>query len=332
MKSQKDTYKSIIVSYENDSFSCNYEKQKFRDLKKNEVLVKISYSTINYKDALSVVGLSKIIRTNRLVPGLDLSGVVIESNSNKFKVNDKVMASGSGLGEISNGAFSEFVYISDNRLFKIPQGLTLKSCMIIGTAGFSALLAIRKMLQNNQRVDMGPILITGSSGGVGNFTTIGLKSNGFKTICLTSKNSKTKYLKSLGADKVCQLNDFSHSKSKLDKIEFGGVIDNIGGEFINTLLKKINFSGNFVSVGMANNIEFNSSVFPFIIRGVSILGISSSNIDIKERKKIWSQVPLTFNRNKIKLIKTQEIKFSQIKSYCKKIISNKISGRVVIKF
>ena len=204
--------------------------------------------------------------------------------------------------------------------------------MIIGTAGFSALLAIRKMLQNNQRVDMGPILITGSSGGVGNFTTIGLKSNGFKTICLTSKNSKTKYLKSLGADKVCQLNDFNHSKSKLDKIEFGGVIDNIGGEFINTLLKKINFSGNFVSVGMANNIEFNSSVFPFIIRGVSILGISSSNIDIKERKKIWSQVPLTFNRNKIKLIKTQEIKFSQIKSYCKKIISNKISGRVIIKF
>ena len=160
-------------------FLAIMKKQKFRDLKKNEVLVKISYSTINYKDALSVVGLSKIIRTNRLVPGLDLSGVVIESNSNKFKVNDKVMASGSGLGEISNGAFSEFVYMSDNRLFKIPQGLTLKSCMIIGTAGFSALLAIRKMLQNNQRVDMGPILITGSSGGVGNFTTIGLKSNGF---------------------------------------------------------------------------------------------------------------------------------------------------------
>ena len=205
MKSQKDTYKSIIVSYENDSFSCSYKKQKFRDLNKNEVLVKISYSTINYKDALSVVGLSKIIRTNRLVPGLDLSGVVIESNSNKFKVNDKVMASGSGLGEISNGAFSEFVYISDNRLFKIPKGLTLKSCMIIGTAGFSALLAIRKMLQNNQRVDMGPILITGSSGGVGNFSTIGLKSNGFKTICLTSKNSKTKYLKSLKMLKLLDL-------------------------------------------------------------------------------------------------------------------------------
>ena len=332
MKSQKDTYKSLIVSYENDSFSCNYIKQKFRDLNKNEVLVKISYSTINYKDALSVVGLSKIIRTNKLVPGLDLSGVVIESNSNKFKVNDKVMSSGNGLGEISNGAFSEFVYISDNRLFKIPQGLTLKSCMIIGTAGFSAFLAIKKMLQNNQKVDMGPVLITGSSGGVGNFATIGLKSHGYKTICLTSKKSKIKYLKSLGADKVYQLKDFKHSKSKLDKIEFGGAIDNIGGEFINTLLKKINFSGSLVSVGMANHVEFNSSVFPFIIRGVSILGISSSNMDIGERKKIWSQIPLIFDRNKINLVMTQEIEFSQIKSYCKKIISNKISGRVIIKF
>ena len=326
----KKKYQALEISYKKNKHNVSIIDKYFRKLKKNEVLVQIKYSSLNYKDALSVTGRTKIIREEILVPGLDFSGIVVESSSKKFVKGEKVLATGSGLGETMDGGFSEYAYVPENILIKIPKNLSLRSSMQIGTAGFTAAISIGKMLLNKQKIKSGQIIISGASGGVGSLCINILNKIGFKTIAITRNIKQKSYLEKIGANKVITYPK-ELVKKPLNNILCAGAIDNVGGEILDWIIKSTKDSGNIVSVGMASNYQLNTTVFPLIMRGVNILGVTSTNYPNSERKKIWQKLSTEYKPTKLKIITKNCISLREIESFSKYLIKGKSNGRTIIK-
>ena len=326
----KKKYQALEINYKKNKHNVSIIDKYFRKLKKNEVLVQIKYSSLNYKDALSVTGRTKIIREEILVPGLDFSGIVVESSSKKFVKGEKVLATGSGLGETMDGGFSEYAYVPENILIKIPKNLSLRSSMQIGSAGFTAAISIGKMLLNKQKINSGQIIISGSSGGVGSLCINILNKIGFKTIAITRNIKQKSYLERIGANEVITYPK-ELVKRPLNNICYAGAIDNVGGEILDWIIKSTKESGNIVSVGMASNYQLNTTVFPLIMRGVNILGVTSTNYPNSERKKIWQKLSTEYKPTKLKIITKNCINLKEIESFSKYLIKGKSNGRTIIK-
>ena len=326
----KKKYQALEINYKKNKHNVSIIDKYFRKLKKNEVLVQIKYSSLNYKDALSVTGRTKIIREEILVPGLDFSGIVVESSSKKFVKGEKVLATGSGLGETMDGGFSEYAYVPENILIKIPKNLSLRSSMQIGTAGFTAAISIGKMLLNKQKINSGQIIISGASGGVGSLCINILNKIGFKTIAITRNIKQKSYLEKIGANEVITYPK-ELVKKPLNNIYYAGAIDNVGGEILDWIIKSTKDSGNIVSVGMASNYQLNTTVFPLIMRGVNILGVTSTNYPNNERKKIWQKLSTEYKPTKLKIITKNCINLREIESFSKYLIKGKNNGRTIIK-
>ena len=326
----KKKYQALEINYKKNKHNVSIIDKYFRKLKKNEVLVQIKYSSLNYKDALSVTGRTKIIREEILVPGLDFSGIVVESSSKKFVKGEKVLATGSGLGETMDGGFSEYAYVPENILIKIPKNLSLRSSMQIGTAGFTAAISIGKMLLNKQKINSGQIIISGASGGVGSLCINILNKIGFKTIAITRNIKQKSYLEKIGANEVITYPK-ELVKKPLNNIYYAGAIDNVGGEILDWIIKSTKDSGNIVSVGMASNYQLNTTVFPLIMRGVNILGVTSTNYPNSERKKIWQKLSTEYKPTKLKTITKNCINLKEIESFSKYLIKGKSNGRTIIK-
>ena len=323
-------YRSLKISYVNNIHNVSLVSNSFREVKQDEVLVKIKYSSLNYKDALSITGSTKIIKGDSLIPGLDFSGVVVESSTKKFSKGDKVLATGAGLGETINGGFSEYVYAPYNILVKIPNKLSLLSAMQIGTAGFTAAIAIDKMLLNKQKINSGPILISGATGGVGSIAINILDNLGFEVIAATRKKNSKSYLKKIGSHKVMLLdNDFN--KKFLNHKVLAGSIDNVGGNLLDWIIKSTHDNGNIVSVGMASSYNLNTTIFPLIMRGVNILGVSSTNYPNSKRKFVWRKLSEVYKPTKLNIINKKSIELTDIKKYSKILLSGKNTGKVIIK-
>ena len=323
-------YHAILVSYTNKKHKTSFIEKTFRDLKKNEILVKIKFSCINYKDALSVTGKTKIIRGSHLTPGLDFSGIVIESNSNKFSKGDRVLATGSGLGESIDGSFSEYIYVPEEILLKIPDNLSLLSSMQIGTAGFTSAIAIEKMLLNKQSPNDGPIVISGATGGVGSLSINILNKLGYKVIAITRKKKSTAYLKNIGASEIIKFDSKSNNKPLNSKI-FAGAIDNVGGRILDWIIKSTSDNGNIVSVGMAQSEKLETTVIPLIIRGVNVLGVTSTNFPNKKRYYIWKKLSNIYKPTKLNKINSSIIELKDVIKISRKIINGKSTGRIIIK-
>ena len=323
-------YRSLKISYVNNIHNVSLVSNNFREVKQDEVLVKIKYSSLNYKDALSITGSTKIIKGDSLIPGLDFSGVVVESSTKKFSKGDKVLATGAGLGETINGGFSEYVYVPYNILVKIPNKLSLLSAMQIGTAGFTAAIAIDKMLLNKQKINSGPILISGATGGVGSIAINILYNLGFEVIAATRKNNSNSYLKKIGSHKVMFL-DNNFNKKFLNHKLFAGSIDNVGGNLLDWIIKSTYDNGNIVSVGMASSYNLNTTIFPLIMRGVNILGVSSTNYPNSKRKFVWGKLSEVYKPTKLNIINKKSIELTDIKKYSKILLSGKNTGKVIIK-
>ena len=326
----KKKYQALEINYKKNKHNVSIIDKYFRKLKKNEVLVQIKYSSLNYKDALSVTGRTKIIREEILVPGLDFSGIVVESSSKKFVKGEKVLATGSGLGETMDGGFSEYAYVPENILIKIPKNLSLRSSMQIGTAGFTAAISIGKMLLNKQKINSGQIIISGASGGVGSLCINILNKIGFKTIAITRNIKQKSYLEKIGANEVITYPK-ELVKKPLNNIYYAGAIDNVGGDILDWIIKSTKDSGNIVSVGMASNYQLNTTVFPLIMRGVNILGVTSTNYPNSERKKIWQKLSAEYKPTKLKIITKNCINLREIESFSKYLIKGKSNGRTIIK-
>lgn len=300
------------------------------DLTAGDVVIKVHYSSVNYKDALAATGRGKILKQFPLNAGIDLAGEVISSESADFKQGDKVLVNGCGLGEQFDGGLAQVARVSSEFVIPMPNGLDAKSAMALGTAGFTAALALHRMQQNDQTQEKGPIVVTGASGGVGSVAVNILSSQGYEVIAVSGREQYYSFLKQLGASDVVSIDDLKLGSKPLEKGRFGGVIDNVGGELLSQLLAHVNLWGNVASIGLADSPKLSATVFPFILRGVSLLGVSSTNCPMSLRKEIWQRLGSDLKPDALDTIITDDVALKEVSSVFTDILDRKRYGRVVI--
>ncbi len=325
-------FKCLVVNQKNKT--CEIHQRQLADysLLDSEVWIKSTYSGINYKDALGVTFTSPIYKKDNIVPGIDVAGYVYHSKSKKFKVGDLVLANGMGLGESFDGGYSEFVKIPDDKVILIPKGLSDQEAMILGTSGFTAALAVERMILNGQTCSMGPILVSGATGGVGQFAIQILNQLGFFVEAVTSKLDNKNYLERIGAHHVSLLKEHLVDVGPLEKAMFGGAIDNLGGPFLESIIPKIELWGNVASIGLALNPQIKTTVMPFILRGVSLLGASSNNCAMELRQKIWNQLASEWKPKFLKETLNQIVSLNEVIEVSKTLMDHSHVGKTIIKF
>lgn len=291
-------------------------------------LVEVFYSGINYKDALGVTGRGAIFKIDPIIPGIDFSGVAL---SGKFK-GKEVLAQGSGFGESFDGGYTQYSNCSDEHLLELPSGLSMKEAMVLGTAGFTAALAVHRMLKNDQSPSMGPILVSGATGGVGSFAIQILSGLGFEVTAFTHRLEHKDYLLGLGAQAVVTPEDVYGEKTRaLEKSRWGGVVDNLGGEFLEKVLPQVAPWGCVSSIGLAKGPQFTTTVMPFILRGVSLLGASSTHCPKELREELWIKLGTDWKPKQILELVAATVSLEEVLDSSHKILDHKSgTGRVLV--
>lgn len=301
-----------------------------------DVLVRVRYSTINYKDALAATGAGKILRRYPLVGGIDLSGEVVSSLDPAFTPGQKVLVTGSGLSETHDGGYTEYARLQADQLVPIPDGLDEFQVMAIGTAGYTAALAIHRMERNGQQPELGEIVVTGATGGVGSLAIDMLAGRGYSVVAVTGKQSATEYLRQLGAARVLLRDQIAGSKKDgaaraLEEAQFAGAIDNVGGELLAWLTRTMSFWGNIASIGLAGSPELKTTVMPFILRGVSLLGINSVYTPRALRLEVWQRLANDLKPRHLDSIVTRTIGFDELPGAFDAYLAGSVVGRTVVR-
>jgi NADPH2:quinone reductase len=299
-------------------------------LSAGDVVIEAHYSSVNYKDALAATGRGKILRRFPLVGGVDVSGVVMTSTDARLAAGDEVLVTGCGLGENHDGGFSEIVRVPADWVVPLPGGLALRDAMVMGTAGFTAALAIDRMEQNGQAPEQGPIVVSGASGGVGSIAVDLLAGRGYEVIALSRKPDDG-YLAALGADRVIDAGVAAGSKAPLEKAQWGGAIDTVGGEVLAWLTRTVRPWGSIASIGLAGGAQLNTTVMPFILRGVSLLGITSANCPMERRLKVWNRLTSDLRPQHLEQVVAGEVSLDELPEIVEKVLSGQHRGRYVVK-
>lgn len=324
-----ETFKAFRVHKEDGKINSQFEQMAIDQIGTGNVVIKAAYSNINYKDALAATGAGQIMRRFPLVAGIDTAGYVHSSEDSRFKKGDPVLVVGRGLGEEHDGGFSEFVKVEGDWIIPLPEGLTLHDAMAIGTAGFTAALAIQRMEDNYQTPEKGTILVTGATGGVGGMATSMLSGAGYDVAALTIDN-KEAYLKSIGAKEIIDGNTLEMGERPLEKGLWGGAIDAVGGKTLAWITRTVKSYGNIASIGLAGGHELATTVMPFILRGVNLLGINSTYCADSLRKKVWSRLATDLKPRALDIIASRTVKFDDIPDLFSEYIDGKITGRTVV--
>ena len=296
-----------------------------------EIVVKAAWSSVNYKDALAGTGRGKILRRFPLVGGIDVAGYVAQSADPAFKEGDAVLCTGSGLSETRDGGYSEYVRLESKWTIPLPAGLTLRESMILGTAGFTAGLSLYRMEQNGQTPAMGPVVVTGASGGVGMLALDILTRAGYEAHAITGKIDQLDMLTGLGAKQVISRKDLHWGQRPLEEAKWAGVIDSVGGEMLDGLTRVVQPYGNIASCGLAGGHELHSTVMPFIIRGVSLLGIASSGTARGIRDRVWEKLSGDWRPSHLDRICTREVDLDGLSQVFDSMLAGQSFGRTVVK-
>jgi acrylyl-CoA reductase (NADPH) len=327
-------FKALLIT---ETAEGKYERKivqrDLEELPPNEVLVRVHYSALNYKDGLSATGHKGITKTFPHTPGIEAAGQVIESTSSRFKPGNGVFVTGYDLGMNTAGAFAEYIRVPAEWLIRKPEGLSCKDCMTIGTAGFTAAYALHKMELMGQRPEHGPIVVTGSTGGVGSLSVAILAKAGYEVIAVTGKKQATDYLKFLGASRVEPREFLNDTIGKpLRRAMWAGAIDTVCGTMLTTLLKRCRRDGNVVATGLLSSIHFSTTIYPFILNGVNLLGIGAGQTPMDLRMYLWNRLVNEWNVcDKLPSI-AREIELDQLKDvYIDAILSGRTQGRVVVR-
>ena len=327
-----DKFKAIVLNQSGDKFSREVKNLDTSFFKSGNVLVKVNYSGLNYKDALILRNGAKLVKEYPHIPGIDFSGKVIESNNSNFKAGDNVVVTGCRVGEIYPGGYSQIVRVKSDFLIKIPKEISNKNAMILGTAGFTSMLCAfaikaREELLLGEKVK--DVLVTGASGGVGSIAVMVLSKLGYNVSAVTSKKDQSDYLKTIGAKNILERKDFEGEPKILGKGLWDGVVDTAGGTILANAISQTRHSGIVAACGNAANIKLNTTVMPFIIRGVKLWGIDSVMISKKRREFIWSQVSKLIDfkilEKNIKIINLEELL-----NIFPDMLNGKTSGRTLI--
>jgi putative YhdH/YhfP family quinone oxidoreductase len=313
----------------NGGYRTGVEDVAIDDLAPGQVVVKTAYSSVNFKDALAGTGRGKILRTSPLVGGIDVAGHVAVSTDPKFKEGDAVLVTGCGLSETRDGGYSEYARIESQWAIPLPQGLGLRDSMILGTAGFTAALALFRMLDNRQVPELGPLAVTGATGGVGSLAVDIFSRAGFEVHAISGKPEQAPYLKSIGASEVLGRDALATTRP-MESARFGGGLDNVGGPMLASLLAQTAPYGNVASAGLAATHALDTTVMPFIIRGVSLLGVASAGTARDIRDEIWRRLGSDWKPTHLQQICTREVGLEQLPEVFSTMLAGGSFGRTLV--
>ena len=327
-----DKFKALVINQEGENFSREIKELDLSFLNEGEVLVKVDYSDLNYKDSLILNDGGKLVRDFPRIPGIDLAGKVVESSADEFKSGDEVILTGCRVGEIYHGGYSQFAKIKKEFLVKRPQNLSTKQSMIIGTAGFTALLCAfavnaREELLLGEKVN--DVLVTGATGGVGMVAVMALSKLGYNVTAVTGKLDQESILKKIGAKNVVSRKEFEGEPKLLGKSLWDGVVDTVGGNILSHAISQTKHSGIVAACGNAGGIKLSTNVMPFILRGVKLWGIDSIQVSMKRRQFVWSQVERLVDFNALEEI-VQTISMEELLNTFPKMLKGETFGRIVI--
>ena len=325
-------FKAVVIDNQSDKFTRDIKEIDSNHLKDGNVLIKIDYSSLNYKDALILKDGGKIVRKFPFVPGIDFSGKIVESGDDKFKKDETVICTGFRVGEMYYGGFSQYAKVDSNFLIKNPKDIDAEKSMMLGTAGFTALqcsfaIKAREELLLGEKVN--DVLVTGATGGVGSIAVMILSRMGYNVHAVTGKKDKNDYLKDLGAKNIIDRKEFEGESKLLEKGTWDGVVDTVGGSSLTKILAQVKPNGIVASCGNAGGIKINTTVMPFIIRGVKLWGIDSSGASIRRREFLWNEAVKLIDFNKLKSF-TKSLSFSELLDTYPKLLEGKFFGRAIV--
>jgi NADPH2:quinone reductase len=311
--------------------TARLESLRLSDLSEGEVVIETRWSGVNYKDALAATGKGKILRRFPLNGGVDVAGVVEYSDDPRFAPGVAVLVTGCGLGETHDGGFAERVRVPGDWVVPLPAGLTLREAMVIGTAGFTAALAIDRMEQNGQRPAHGPVLVSGATGGVGSHAVDLFAGRGYEVVALSRKPDADGYLAALGASRVLDPAEVVHNDAPLEKALWGGAVDTVGGDTLAWLTRTVKPWGNIAGIGLAGGAELHTTVMPFILRGVSLLGITSANCPVERRHRVWQRLVTDLKPCHLDKMVAGEVTLDELPGVFEKVLSGQHRGRYLVK-
>ena len=325
------TYKALVVNKEQDSFKIEIKQLPFTHLNEGEVRVKVHYSGLNYKDALACSENGKVIRHFPIVPGIDLAGEIVESRDDRYQIGDLVIATSYDIGVSINGGFAEYATVPANIVVPLPTGLTTKEAMLIGTAGFTAALSVYKLEQNRLKRRNEAVLVTGATGGVGSHAIAILSKLNYDVYACTRKNDYSTYLKNIGASHIVSLADVVQDKVKtLDVSLWDAAVDAVGGQVLASIISKLKYNGAVAVSGLTAGTQVETTVFPFILRGVNVLGIDSVYCPYEERVRIWQLLASDYKSPVVNAIETKSIKLEEVPLQVNNVLNGLHYGRILV--
>ena len=324
-------FKVFRVYQDGEKVQGKLELSTLDNVSDGDVLFKVAYSSVNYKDALAATGAGKIIRRFPLIAGIDAAGYVVTSENKDFKEGDAVLVTGYEFGTNHDGGYAEYARVPAEWVVPLPEGMSPEQAMSIGTAGFTVALCVHRLEENSQKPEQGPFVITGASGGVGNYAIDILSKLGYEVIAVSGKQSERNKLLALGASQVIDRNEIDLSGPPLEKGRWGGAIDSVGGDILSWLTRTTKPWGNIASVGMAGGGHLNTTVMPFILRGVSLLGITSSGCPAGLRQKLWQRLATDLKPIHLDDIVTRVAGLNDLPEIFDTLLAGASTGRTIIK-
>ena len=323
-------FQAFRVYQENNQVFGRLESLTFNDLSQGDVLIKAAYSSVNYKDALAATGAGKIIRDFPCIAGVDVAGYVVESQNKRFKEGDAVVVTGYDFGVAHDGGYSEYARVPAEWVVPLPESMSLFQAMAMGTAGFTVALCVQRLEENGQNPELGQFIITGATGGVGSFAVDIMSTLGYELVAVTGKSECHEMLIGLGANHVLDRHTIKIDGPPMEKGQWGGAIDNVGGDILGWLTRTTNPWGNIASVGLAGGIHLNTTVMPFILRGVSILGITSSGCPKRYRQPLWERLASDLAPKHMDRIVTNTVGLEDLPAVFERMLAGKSTGRTVV--
>lgn len=326
-----ERFRAFRIHNEDGTVRAGVEAVLLDDLSPGDVVLRAAYSSVNYKDALAGTGKGKILRRFPLVGGIDTAGTIVSSRDPRLREGDTVLVTGCGLSEDHDGGYAEYVRVPADWVIPLPAGLDPRIAMALGTAGFTAALAVQRLEDNHQTPDLGPLVVTGASGGVGSFAVDILAGLGYEVVAVTGKADATPYLKDLGASHVVSRQELEMRGRPLESAQWGGAVDSIGGEMLAWLTRTVRPWGNIVSIGMAGGTALHTTVMPFILRGIGLLGVTSSNCPLPLRRRTWERLATDLRPRFLEAVIRATVGLEGLPDAFEDVLAGKTMGRILVR-
>jgi len=324
-------FRAYRIHRSDGRIAARFDQVTLDDLTPGDVVVRVNYSCINYRDALAATGTAPILRKYPLAGGIDLAGEVVSSADSRYAPGQRVLVTGCGLSETQDGGYAEYARLQGDWVIPLPSGLTEQDAMRLGTAGFTAALAIERMERNGQTPAKGPIVVTGATGGVGSLAINMLAGLGYEVVAVSGKAGADEYLRGLGAVRVLRRQEIDLGSKPMEAVQWAGAVDNVGGELLTWLTRTVDFWGNIASIGLAGSYELKTTVMPFILRGVNLLGINSVATPRDLRLAVWERLATDLRPAKLDRIADKLVTFDELPAQFEDYIKGRVTGRTVVR-